>query len=110
MNRPGSVQDDRFGWSRQTSIRPGLLRRGLRLLLLVVEKVRVGVAVGADRFRHRVVSLNEQVSGIVPGECFYAVSHFDVWLRAEVLAGMSLRGVSESLRAAQWPTWVRRSR
>src|ERR1700751_4125945 len=54
-------------------------------LLLLLEKVSVGVTVAADGLRHRIVGLDEQISVIVPRKRFDAVRHLNVWLRAKVI-------------------------
>jgi hypothetical protein len=45
----------------------------------------VGVAIGTNGFRHRIVGLDEQVPLIVPGECLNAVGHLNVRLGPEVI-------------------------
>src|SRR4029077_15663297 len=55
------------------------------VLLLTLKKVSVGVAVGANGLRHRIVGLDEQIPVIVPSERFDAVSHLNVRLGAEMI-------------------------
>ena len=58
---------------------------GSAALLLVIEEVRVGVAVGTHIFGHRVVGLDKEIATVVPRECLNAVGLLNVRFGAEIV-------------------------
>src|ERR1700694_4060235 len=83
----GSPAPPCIATSRRTLLRKGRSphRGAARPLLLSVEDVCVGVAVGTDGFGHRIVRLDEQIPTVIPRERLYAVRLFNVRFGAEVI-------------------------